>query len=62
MSKDRFKKYGQHFDGERTSPDSEPESPYESAAYIPPDKRPQPIEIEKEELAELRGGKKSHWD
>lgn len=65
MSKDRFAKYGQHFENEDpgSATEREPESPYESRSYVPPEKRePSALEKEQAELAELRGGTKNHWD
>lgn len=58
----RFRKYGQKLEEEDLN-GSEPESPYESAPYVPPEKRPlSEEEKEKRDLAELRGGATNHWD
>ena len=59
-----FRKYGKIFeDDEGLKTSSEPESPYESTPYVPPENRQlSSLEQEKLDLAELRIGGTSHWD
>lgn len=64
MGKNKFRKYGQIFEIESGKDKLiEPESPYESLPYTPPEKRPQSsVDEETAALDKLRGMISNHGD